>query len=60
MVVRDLVAASYSHGDLAIHRFEDGLEETKLESGADKLDWMRRSVVDLRLWVCSYLVLVWS
>ena len=60
MVVRDLVAASYSHGDSDIRRFEDGLEETKLESGADELDWVRRSAADLRLWVCRCLVLVWS
>ena len=55
-----MVAASNSHGDSAICRFEDGLKETKLESSAGELDWMRRNAVDLRLWVCGCLVLVWS
>ena len=37
--------------DMSARRFEDGLEEKKLESGADELDWMRISAADLRLWV---------
>ena len=39
--------------------FEYGLEENKLESGADDLDWMRRSVSDLRLWVRRALRVLW-
>ena len=39
--------------------FEFGLEENKLESDADELDWMRRSASDLRLWVRRTLRVLW-